>query len=282
MSRRRDLQRRVAGLDEIEGIMVAMKNLAFMETRKLTRFIATQKEAVNAIEAIASDFTAHYRHLLPRARAVRNAYLLVGSERGFCGSFNENILAAAQEQLRAPTPPPMVIVGHRLAAKLEDYSALAGVIEGPSVAEELESVLTAVVDAFTQLEHTLPAGVVPGLVVIYHSSETGGAGMRRLLPLPEPKPLAQRFSHAPLLTLAPADFLANLTEQYLYAALHEAFYSSLTVENQFRLEHMDNAIRQLDKRVTDLKLLSNRLRQEEITEEIETIMLSAETLAKSD
>ena len=50
------------------------------------------------------------------------------------------------------------------------------------------------------------------------------------------------------------------------------------VENRYRLEHMDNAIRQLDKRVNRLQLQYNTMRQEEITEEIEVIMLSVENL----
>ncbi|BCB26884.1 hypothetical protein SKTS_17700 [Sulfurimicrobium lacus] len=282
MSRRHELQSRVAGLGEIEGIMVAMKNLALMETLKLTRFLAIQQEAVATIETVASDFMAHYGNASAHDQTVRNAYLVVGSEHGLCGDFNESIAQAVQERLPEADRPPVVAVGHRLAAKLEDYPALAAVIGGPSVAEEVEAVLSAVISQFTLLERALPGGQLLGLVVIYHSSETEDIKMRRLLPLPEPKPLAHHYSHAPLLTLAPDDFLAKLTDHYLYAALHEAFYSSLMVENQQRLEHMDKAIRQLDKRVTECALHINRLRQEEITEEIETIMLSLEALGMSE
>lgn len=284
MSRRRELQKRAAGLGEIEGIMIAMKNLAFMEIQKLTRFIVTQLNVVTSIETIASDFTNHYGNILPRSQSmVSDAYLLVGSERGFCGDFNESIVKAAQKKLGEPSPPPVVVVGHRLATKLEGYPGLAAVIEGPSIAEEVDSVMTSVVNAFTQLERKLLIDDVLGLTIVYHSSETDEVEMRRLLPRPEePKLYAHQFSHAPLLTLPPDNFLAKLTEHYLYAALHEAFYSSMMVENQYRLDHMDNAIRQLDKRMTEFMMRSNRLRQEEITEEIEIIMLSVETLAEQD
>jgi F-type H+-transporting ATPase subunit gamma len=287
MSRRRELQKRAAGLGEIEGIMIAMKNLAFMEIQKLTRFITTQLNVVTTIETIASDFITHYGNVLPRSQSVaHDAYLLIGSERGFCGDFNESIVKAVQEQLGEPSTPPVIVVGHRLAAKLEGYPGLAAVIEGPSIAEEVDSMLISVVSPFTQLERKLLTDDVLGLVIVYHSSETGNVEMRRLLPRPELKPepklYAHQFSHAPLLTLAPADFLAKLTEHYLYAALHESFYSSMMVENQYRLDHMDNAIRQLDKRMTEFMMRSNCLRQEEITGEIEIIMLSVETLANQD
>lgn len=282
MSRRHELQSRVAGLGEIEGIMVAMKNLALMETLKLARFLAIQQQAVATIETIASDFVAHYGNPLARGQTVRDACLVIGSEHGLCGDFNERIVQATRPRLDAADAPPLVAIGQRLGARLEGHPALAAALGGPSTAEEVEAVLSAVLDQFTQLERALPGGQLLGLVVIYHSSETEDIRTRRLLPLPEPKPPARDLSHAPLLTLAPDDFLAKLTDHYLYAALHEAFYSSLMVENQQRLEHMDKAIRQLDKRVTECGLHINRLRQEEITEEIETIMLSSEALGMSD
>ena len=50
-------------------------------------------------------------------------------------------------------------------------------------------------------------------------------------------------------------------------------------ENQRRMQHMDSAVRRLEKTVADLLLRRNALRQEEITDEIEVIMLIIEALA---
>ena len=84
-----------------------------------------------------------------------------------------------------------------------------------------------------------------------------------------------------MLNLEPLQVLSQLTDQYLFAALHEVFYASLMAENRNRLEHMDNAIRRLEKDVAKLRLRYNALRQEEIIEEIEIIMLSAEALSET-
>jgi F-type H+-transporting ATPase subunit gamma len=72
--------------------------------------------------------------------------------------------------------------------------------------------------------------------------------------------------------------LTGLAEQYLFAALHEMLYSSLMAENQRRMQHMDSAVQRLERTSTELSLKRNILRQEEITEEIEIIMLSVEAL----
>ncbi len=86
------------------------------------------------------------------------------------------------------------------------------------------------------------------------------------------------FGHAPLLNLSPPSFLTELVDHYLFAALHELFYSSLMAENTLRLQHMDNAIHRIEKDSMELSSKKSRLRQEEITEEIEVIMLSAEAM----
>ncbi|MDD2677715.1 MAG: F0F1 ATP synthase subunit gamma, partial [Methylacidiphilaceae bacterium] len=84
----------------------------------------------------------------------------------------------------------------------------------------------------------------------------------------------------PLLQISPRHFSEDLVETYLLAGLHEAIYSSLAAENRKRMEHMQNALDRLDKRIAELTGAANRLRQEEITEEIEVILLSAEALQR--
>jgi F-type H+-transporting ATPase subunit gamma len=116
--------------------------------------------------------------------------------------------------------------------------------------------------------------------VLYHDDESGEARLRQLLPLAKPAGKSV-YTHEPLLNLDPPQFFSQLTEQYFYAALHEVFYASLMAENRKRLEHMDNAIRRIEKDEDGLRLRYNGLRQEEIIEEIEIIMLSAEALSDS-
>ena len=65
---------------------------------------------------------------------------------------------------------------------------------------------------------------------------------------------------------------------YLFAALQELLYGSLLAENRLRMQHMDSAVRRLEQTSEELVLRRNVLRQEEITEEIEIIMLSVGAL----
>jgi F-type H+-transporting ATPase subunit gamma len=93
-----------------------------------------------------------------------------------------------------------------------------------------------------------------------------------------PRP-ARRFSFPPRLNLRPVQRLPKLVDHYLTAVLHEVLYSSLLAENQRRLLHMDGAMRRIENDLAQLKTRYNALRQEEIIEEIEVILLSAEAVA---
>ena len=274
MSKRREVKGRLATLDEIDGIMIAMKNLALLEIHRLESFLATQRRAVASIEAAAQDFLGFYPETAAHPGGARQLLLVVGSERGLCGDFNETLLAPLAAAMQQDTLA--VVVGRRLEAKLQGDQRIAAFVEGPGVAEEVPAALVRLAGVLDELQQQRPEEAWR-IGALYHDDESGAPRLRQLLPLaaPETKPV---YSHPPLLNLEPAQFLSQLTSQYLYAVLHEVFYASLMAENRKRLEHMDSAIRRLEKDEAKLRLRYNALRQEEIIEEIEIIMLSAEAL----
>jgi F-type H+-transporting ATPase subunit gamma len=59
-------------------------------------------------------------------------------------------------------------------------------------------------------------------------------------------------------------------------------YTSLTAENHQHMEHMQRALGRLEQQTAVHDLKCNTLRQKEITEEIEVILLSAEALYQPD
>lgn len=120
------------------------------------------------------------------------------------------------------------------------------------------------------------------LYVLHHGGEEAGIIARQFLPnfqgLLRP---ASPYPHPPLLNLAPRAFLVELTEHYLYAVLHEILYGSPMAESALRVQHLEAAVRHLDDETVRLQRRSNILRQEEIIEEIEVILLSAASLEQA-
>lgn len=276
MSRRREVQKRISTLGDIDGIMVAMKNLALLQIRTLTGFLQAQQRAVAGIEAAAADFLAFHGPDMADAGPTRELYVVVGSERGFCGDFNEKLLDRLTElDGQAALPFAIIAIGRLLETKMGVDPRVIAFVEGATVAEEVQPALGRLSRQLGALRGERSA---LGLSAIYHSDASGQVRIRRLLPL-SGLPPAPPQAYPPQLNLAPPAFHAELTDQYLHAVLHEILYSSLMVENRRRLEHMDSAIRRLEKDQAALRLKFNALRQEEIVEEIEVLLLSAEVLA---
>jgi len=270
-----EISQRLARLREISGIMTAMKSLSLIETRKLARFIGHQRRMLADIEAAAADFLQFFPG--DSVAATQPAILvLIGSERGFCGNFNERIVASFNSLPRWEPAPAVLVIGQRLAAKLESHSGVIAKLDGSTVTEEVPVVLNRLMDAVHAASQKL-AGDGAALFSLAHEAE-GEPKLKRLLPIspPSPPPLA----HPPGLQLAPAGFFAELLDQYLLAALYGLLYESLAAESRQRLAHMERALDRLDETVNDLALKRNSLRQEKIVEEIEVILSSEQVFAE--
>ena len=277
MSARRQLQQRLRSLGEMQEILGSMKTLAVLETHKLARFGANQQRLVMGIERAAADFCQSFPHALKRTLPVfAEVYLLLGSERGFCGDFNEGLLIKLTEVQQQHTGQNVLVlaIGSRLWVKLANDPRVIARLNGPSATEEVPAVLIQVIDTLLDLEnqfHSLR------LTVLCHDPETQQVVQHPLLP--PFTAFAERLpalGPPPSINLPPQQLFSELVEHYLFATLHALFYTALDVENQRRIQHLEAATRRLEEKITQLTLRANTLRQEEITEEIEVILLSAQ------
>jgi len=278
VSKRREIERQVRSLNDIREIMNAMKNLSLMESHRLSRFIETQRRVVTITESAADDFITFWPQGLPKEDEYYDLYLLVGAERGFCGDFNESLVRALDRELRSVQDGTVIVIGGKLAAKVAGDRRIGASLDGASVVEEVEQVLVKLTDTLSTMKATR-AGVRPlRLTMLHHASEAEGVTLSVLRPFKKAPADKTRFSYPPMLNLDPHSFLRGLVEIYLLAALQELLYGSLLAENQRRMQHMDSAVRRLERTSEELVLRRNVLRQEEITEEIEIIMLSVGAL----
>jgi F-type H+-transporting ATPase subunit gamma len=281
MTRRRELQQHRHTLGEIRGIMNSMKTLSYIESRKLGRFLDAQRAVVAHIETMATDFLGFYPRVLPRAEEAIPVCLLLGSERGFCGDFNETLLRQLESHVRECSidTPRLIVTGNKLGNQLQGDPRVVAYIDGANVVEEAEKTLSLIINTLTELQ--AEEGAV-SLAVLYHDPDKEQIVTTEVPPLFEQyRDTAPHFPHPPVLNLPPAAFLAELIDHYLFAALHEIIYVSLMAENIQRVRHLEGAVQHLDDKAATLLHKSNALRQEEIIEEIEVILLSASSLDES-
>jgi F-type H+-transporting ATPase subunit gamma len=277
MTRRHQLAARLAGFREVRAILSAMKNIALMELRALAGLLEHQRRAMATIERAAADFLCFYPPPGEAAPAA-SVCIVIGSERGFCGEFNGALEAEARAvQARGEQ---LVAIGARLLDRLE-AGASEGLLAGANVTEELPTVLQQVAAELERVQRASPTGPLH-VRAVYQHPDGSGLVTKTIAPLPLPERPPLPLPHPPQLTLAPQTFFADLLEQALLLSLQEAFSVSLIAENRRRLAHMEGALRRLDEITVRLARRLDASRQEEITQEIEVIMLSAEALAEEE
>lgn len=279
MSLSRELQLHIDQLKDIRSILNSMKNLAFIEIHKLQRFKTMQSQVVANIERAALDFLDFYPGLAAAEGNATHICILLGAERGFCGDFNESLINAISSQAYTG----VIAVGSRLANRLEGIRPeVIATLEGANIAEEVPAIIKRLLDAINALpEYAAIDKTVSTLklTIVYHYNSSNQINQQQVLPpFPQQKNRPSRSGNPPVLNLEPGDFFTDLVDHYLFAVLHEIFYISLMAENHSRQQHLEGAVNHLDDETVKLQRKSQIYRQEEITEEIEVILLNAENL----
>ena len=145
--------------------------------------------------------------------------LLIGSERGFCGDFNETLLA----ELASTEQDEIIAVGRKLGQRLENCPCKAIPLGGPNVAEDIPETLNRLIPVIAEIQRRHARFE---LTVLHHHWETNAVLRRQLLP-PFRQGRKNRKEHRcpPVLNLRPEMFLLELVDHYLFAVLHEIFYT---------------------------------------------------------
>jgi len=267
VSRRHQIANRLAAYSGVKTILSAMKSIAMMELHKLGEQRERQLIIMATVEKVAADFMTSYT--LP-VESGRKVLIAIGSERGFCGKFNEELLPGIHQ---AQDSGDMVLmIGSQLGGYFDLESDAPDLLPGPNITEEIPAVLETVAHWLEDAQSVTPEAP---LQVSVFSHDQDGPTERAIAPLPLPQYPAPPHPFPPVLTLPPREFLGKLIEEAMLLALQEVFTLSLASENRHRLEHMDNALRRLGEMTETLERRMNAARQEDIVQEIETILLGS-------
>lgn len=287
MTKRSQLKEHLHTLEEIGNIMTAMKNLCSIEMNKTTKFLLMQERVMKTIQEVSSDFLSFFP-IFPRPKtdATPVIYILIGSERGFCGGFNDyvvNQLARLKEQ-STDFNPALISVGRKLALKLANDSRVMATLDGPNALEEIPTVILKILQSLEDVSSQRHIDLHSWQWrIIFNEEEQNQIQTKMLQPFKEFGLNKEvHFSVPPILTLPHDLFLAEFVDNYLFAMFHSIFYKSFYAENHQRFFHLSNSLDRLDSKQNTLKGYLNLLRQEEITEEIQIIMLSAEAVIGND
>ncbi len=281
------LQKKIKTVEDLLSVVKTMKSLAALNIRHYEA-AAGALEDYNRIVDMGWQvlFRRKTPISLPTAKSGRQAVcLVIGSDQGMCGQFNEAVLtlADAGQSLDLHNKIFFWAAGERVRTGLADVERIYEYFDLPGSIAGINDRVQEIVRTFAewQSERSMET-----MFVVYNKL-TGRAGYRsvreQLLPLDQD--WSARFREKswptaclPLAGLPAAELVGHLFRQYLFAALYRAFAHSMAGENAARLAAMQAAEKNILELEEELKAGFRETRQNTITAELLDIVAGFEAV----
>lgn len=283
------LERSIASAEQLGTVVRTMKTIAAVSIRRYERASdAVRDYRANVERGLQIALRGHRVEPHRGAHGSPPGLIVVGSDQGMCGQFNDRAARYARQHLEQSggreAAGPVLAVGRRLAGPLEragiaptTVCGLPGTLAG--VDDAVDGILL-VVDRWWDEDGVERVDVV-------HNQPRGGASYgplgAALLPLDRRwlrelagKPWPTRC--LPTHTIGREPLLAALVRQHVYAALYRALLQSMASEAAARVASMQAAERNIDRRLDELRAAHRHERQRAITEELLDIVAGYEAL----
>lgn len=286
MKQAKEIKKKIRSVQSIEHITRAMKMVATAKLRKAQARNDAIAPYGHRIDTLAMELTAatggvEHPYLAPVDPGKPCLALLIGSDKGLCGSYNTNICRYFQENV---SPDSLVVTvgkkaadwcgktGHTVIARFPNRQA------DPDL-DEVRPILEAVIGPFDE-------GKV-GRVEIYYtrfiSTIKYAVECFRLLPFElgvekgfEALPLHGR--HEFIFDPGPEVILTHLLPRVVRMKVYTRLMQAITSEHAARMTSMENATDTAADMLNELTITLNKARQESITLELLDIVGGAEAL----
>ncbi|MDR5777481.1 MULTISPECIES: FoF1 ATP synthase subunit gamma [unclassified Caballeronia] len=264
-----EVEARISSVHELESVVGAMRGIAAARSQeargRLDGIRACAAMIGSAIgDALMLDDRPAHDGPTPND-GERHVVIVICSEQGFVGAFNEHMIAEA-EHVPGREPPDYFVIGGR-GAMVAATRGLSVGWSAPMVAHAAE-----VAALGSRITEVLYGRLEKGLakrVTLVHAVPQPSAGFdvarTSLLPFDFKRFAAPARRVSPLVTLPPYRLLATLAEEYVYAQLCEALMLSFAAENEARMRAMIAARTHVRDTLDQLTEDFRRLRQEQIT-----------------
>lgn len=289
MANLKDIRKRIISVKNTQQITSAMKMVAAAKLRKAqertekARPYADKMMEVLGSLALRTDPSSH--PLLAR-RPVRGKVMLIiiTSDRGLCGAFNQNIIRTTEhfvlENRKKYSDIVFTIIGKkgydyfrkRDVNRYKNYTGISGKIDyelaSRITGDMIEVFLTQATDEIYLLYNRFRSAVTQEIV------------FDRLLPFTRPKVPEGEMVLEYIFEPSEEDILDDIIVKNLEIQLFRALLESEASEHGARMTAMDSATSNAEEMIEKLTLDYNRARQESITNELMEIVGGAEALKK--
>jgi F-type H+-transporting ATPase subunit gamma len=287
-----ELRSQLESAHQLHGVVKTMKALAAVNLRQFQRAATSLAQFHRTVE-MGLKVLLEERPMADvgeSADSAPTAIVLLGSDQGMVGGFNERIVEHTLRRLNDPDRPD----SEKLVLIMGTQAATIAAAWGYPPDERLPvpGTPTAITDTAEQIlvildrwrtEHGAQR------MLVFHNEVSRGASYtprdRQLLPL-DPAWLHELQTKPWPNHVVPTYFgewreqLRWLVRSHLFAQLFEAIAISVAAENAARVAAMESAERNIDERIDDLTAAERSQRQQAITSELLDIVAGFEALGE--
>lgn len=283
----RQVKQRINTAKNIAKITKAMEMVSASKMKRAQAAALSARPYAKALEhslrLVASQATNYNHPLLSEHSEGKPALLIVSSDRGLCGSLNQNLFKLAGTWVTEHPQGQIITVGKKALAFAQfiglDVLAVFSNIPDKVTTSDLIPLSTLIVEKFTNHE-------LKSVDLLYTDFINTLSQKSRVTPLLPIKQLPQEDATLSKLEQPkefvfepnPADILNELLPYYLENTVFQSFLESKASEHSARMVAMKNASDNAKDLVKELQLLFNKSRQESITNELLDISTAAISL----
>ncbi len=282
------LNRKIKTAHDLLGVVKTMKSLAAVNIRQFERAVESLEQYKAVVDMGWKVFLRSGKPGAFKSGSNRSACLIVGSDQGMCGPFNEALWPFVSEQVQTLKDGGHELsywtMGEKVHGMLEDAGAVSE--EQFSSPGSLQAVIPRVQDVVQKVEAWRSGRKLESLYLCHHVlARQGGYSpvFQKVLPLDESwvevhasSPWPNRC--LPMLGLTRETMFTHLFRQHLFISFYRAFGQSLACENTARLMAMQAAEKNILELEEELQARFREQRQAAITSELLDIISGFEAL----
>ena len=270
-----ELKHRIRSIQDTHQITKAMELISISKLRKVMQKQSFSSVYFDSVRYTVKDILLHSADVInpytQKRKGNRTAYIVIAGDKGLCGSYNNDVLKLAWQDMQTRPEHYVITVGQMARSFFENRErsidlAFTHAVTNPTlhdargIARDILNLYdkNLMDEVFLVFTHMYSAGVRKPEII-------------RLLPvLPEDIKLdvKQTFAGDILYDQAPNEILKIIVPQYLIGLIYSALIHASACEHTARRTAMMNANQNADKILDELNLQYNKLRQDKITTEL--------------
>lgn len=284
MSTQQQIRNRLTSVHNILHITQAMEVVAGVQFRKvmnkMEQFQFYSKQLTQMMEKLTNAMEVSQFAICEVRKVERIGVIIIASDKGLCGSYNENLFRAAESFLKTlnPNPVELFLYGHKtlnhfkkgnwpIKKTVFDWARL---LSYSNVKEWSKEYVTCFENAeFDEL-----------WVVYTHFLNiiTKEIRIEQLLPLKQQKSQQESSNHSVLFEPEPEKIYENILPTFFFTKIQATLLDAQASELASRIISMKAATKNAEEMIEELTLIKNKNRQYSITKEILEITAGAEGL----